>query len=115
MKFMASKLRFADWLKCFYKSKKFKKYATIGKDLAISPRTNCTAEKPGLIEIGDCCDIVGRLESQGNGRIKIGDRPGLGIELNEEECLKHPYVEHNLRHYTGALTDIRPAKTEFYF
>ena len=50
-----------------------------------------------------------------NGRIKIGDAPGLGIELNEEECLKHPYVEHNLRHYTGALTDIRPPKTEFYF
>ena len=50
-----------------------------------------------------------------NGRIKIGDRPGLGIEINEEESLKHPYVEHNLRHYTGALTDIRPAKTKYYF
>lgn len=50
-----------------------------------------------------------------NGRIKIGDKPGLGIELNEEECLKHPYAEHNLRHYTGALTDIRPPRTEFYF
>lgn len=50
-----------------------------------------------------------------NGRIKVGDKPGLGIELNEEECLKHPYAEHNLRHYTGALTDIRPPKTEFYF
>ena len=50
-----------------------------------------------------------------NGRIKISDKAGLGIELNEEECLNHPYVEHNLRHYTGALTDIRPAKTEFYF
>ena len=50
-----------------------------------------------------------------DGRIKIGDKPGLGIELNEEECLKHPYAEHNLRHYTGALTDIRPPKTEFYF
>ena len=50
-----------------------------------------------------------------NGRIKIGDRPGLGIELNEDECLKHPYLEHNLRHYTGALTDIRPPKTSFYF
>lgn len=50
-----------------------------------------------------------------NGRIKIGDKPGFGIELNEEECLKHPYAEHNLRHYTGALTDIRPPKTEFYF
>lgn len=50
-----------------------------------------------------------------DGRIKIGNKPGLGIELNEDECLKHPYVEHNLRHYTGALTDIRPPKTEFYF
>ena len=47
--------------------------------------------------------------------INTGDKPGLGIELNEEACLEHPYVEHNLRHYTGALTDIRPAKTEFYF
>lgn len=50
-----------------------------------------------------------------DGFIKIGNKAGLGIELNEKECLKHPYVEHNLRHYTGALTDIRPPKTEFYF
>ena len=50
-----------------------------------------------------------------DGRIKIGNKAGLGIELNEEECLKHPYKELNLRHYTGALTDIRPPKTEFYF
>ncbi len=50
-----------------------------------------------------------------DGRIKIGDKPGLGIELNEEECEKHPYKEHNLRHYTGALTDIRPPETKFYF
>ena len=38
-----------------------------------------------------------------------------GIDINEEECLKHPYKPHTLRHYTGALTDIRPANTEFYF
>ncbi len=50
-----------------------------------------------------------------NGRIHIGDRPGLGIEIDEEECLKHPYAEHTLRHYTGALTDIRPPRTAFYF
>ncbi len=50
-----------------------------------------------------------------NGCIIIGDRPGLGIELNEAECLRHPYVEHNLRHYTGALTDIRPPENAFYF
>lgn len=50
-----------------------------------------------------------------NGYIKIPDKPGLGIEINEEECAKYPYRAHTLRHYTGALTDIRPAKTEFYF
>ena len=50
-----------------------------------------------------------------DGCITIGDKPGLGIELNEEACLQHPYQPHTLRHYTGALTDIRPAKTAFYF
>ena len=50
-----------------------------------------------------------------DGFMFIPDKPGLGIEINEEECLKHPYQPHTLRHYTGALTDIRPAKTEFYF
>ncbi len=50
-----------------------------------------------------------------DGRIKISDKPGLGIDLNEEACLAHPYVEHTLRHYTGALTDIRPPETAFYF
>lgn len=50
-----------------------------------------------------------------DGYIAIPDRPGLGIEINEEECLKHPYQVHTLRHYNGALTDIRPAKTAFYF
>ncbi len=50
-----------------------------------------------------------------DGYIKIPDKPGLGIEINEEECLKHPYKPHTLRHYDGTLTDIRPAKTEFYF
>lgn len=50
-----------------------------------------------------------------DGYITIPDKPGLGIEINEEECLKHPYKPHTLRHYDGTLTDIRPAKTEFYF
>ena len=50
-----------------------------------------------------------------DGYIKIPDKPGLGIEIDESECEKHPYQVHTLRHYTGALTDFRPAKTEFYF
>lgn len=50
-----------------------------------------------------------------DGCITISDKPGLGLDINEGECLRHPYQPHTLRHYTGALTDIRPAKTEFYF
>ncbi len=60
-------------------------------------------------------DITNESLTYRDGRLCIPDRPGLGIELNEEECLRHPYVEHTLRHYTGALTDIRPPKSAFYF
>ena len=47
--------------------------------------------------------------------LDLPDRPGLGITLDEEACARYPYRPHTLRHYTGALTDIRPAETEFYF
>ena len=60
-------------------------------------------------------DVTNESLAYKDGYITIPDKPGLGIEINEEECLKHPYQVHTLRHYTGALTDIRPAKTEFYF
>ena len=50
-----------------------------------------------------------------DGYMYIPDAPGLGIEIDEEACLAHPYKVHTLRHYTGALTDIRPPKSEFYF
>ncbi|HAB00255.1 MAG TPA: galactonate dehydratase [Ruminococcaceae bacterium] len=50
-----------------------------------------------------------------DGWMQIPDRPGLGIEINEAACAVHPYQPHTLRHYTGALTDIRPSKTAFYF
>lgn len=60
-------------------------------------------------------DVTNESLEYKDGFIKIPDKPGLGIEINEEECEKHPYKPHTLRHYTGALTDIRPEKTEFYF
>ena len=60
-------------------------------------------------------DVTDEKLEYADGYITIPDKPGLGIEINEEACLAHPYQVHTLRHYTGALTDIRPAKTEFYF
>lgn len=50
-----------------------------------------------------------------DGYITIPDKPGLGIEIDEEQCIAHPYTSHTLRHYTGALTDIRPPESQFYF
>jgi galactonate dehydratase len=47
-----------------------------------------------------------------NGMMRIPDAPGLGIDINEEELLKHPYQPHNLRHFNGDLTMIRPEGAE---
>jgi galactonate dehydratase len=60
-------------------------------------------------------DVTDERLSYADGCLAIPEKPGLGIEINEEACAAHPYQPHTLRHYTGALTDIRPAKTEFYF
>ena len=60
-------------------------------------------------------DVTNESLEYKNGYIAIPDKPGLGIEINEEACLKHTYKTHTLRHYTGALTDIRPPKSECYF
>lgn len=51
------------------------------------------------------------------GSIRIPQKPGLGIDINEAACLKHPYQPVQLRHYNGSLTDIRPAGAEtiYYF
>jgi len=60
-------------------------------------------------------DVTNESLHYEDGFMYIPDGPGLGIEINEEACLQHPYRVHTLRHYTGALTDIRPPKSEFYF
>lgn len=50
-----------------------------------------------------------------DGYILIPEKPGLGIEVNEEEARKRPYTPRNLRHYTGTLTDIRPKDDTVYY
>ena len=50
-----------------------------------------------------------------DGYMRIPDKPGLGIELNEAEAARHPYMPHDLRHYTGALTSIRPPDAAPYW
>ncbi|GBF73297.1 galactonate dehydratase [Paenibacillus sp. 598K] len=50
-----------------------------------------------------------------DGYMAISDAPGLGIELREEQIGDYPYAPRDLRHYSGALTDIRPPESEPYF
>ncbi len=56
-----------------YNYKKFTKLAQFGENLDINSHSDCVADKPGLIKIGDNCRIFGRLLSQDDGEILIGD------------------------------------------
>lgn len=50
-----------------------------------------------------------------SGSMLVPTCPGLGVDIRPEQCARHPYEPHALRHYTGALTDIRPPEaTPFY-
>ncbi len=42
------------------------------------------------------------------GNILIPEGIGLGLELNEENCMKYPFQPVDLRHYKGTLTNVRP-------
>lgn len=50
-----------------------------------------------------------------DGCLTIPSLPGLGVDINLEALARHPYVPHDLRHYNGTLTDIRPADATFTF
>jgi galactonate dehydratase len=60
------------------------------------------------------CDVPWRSEVCNesleliDGQIKISDRPGLGVEINEAAVAEHPFEPTRLRHFRGDLTDIRP-------
>ena len=56
-----------------YKRRQFIYYAKIGEALELEGTSNCKAEKPGRIWIGNNCRICGTLEVQGDGEIRIGD------------------------------------------
>jgi galactonate dehydratase len=53
-------------------------------------------------------EIVRESLSFTNGAITIPAVPGLGLELDEAACLRHPYQRHPNRHFDGNLTAIKP-------
>ncbi|WP_321473891.1 galactonate dehydratase [uncultured Paludibaculum sp.] len=60
-------------------------------------------------------DVVHETLEMVDGCLLIPDTPGLGVELDEAAAAAHPYEARDLRHYTGALTRIRPANARPWF
>ncbi len=60
-------------------------------------------------------EIVDESLSFKDGYLEIPDKPGLGIEIKEENLADYPYQPVNLRHYSGHLTNIRPHDEAPYF
>ncbi|MCC5930153.1 MAG: galactonate dehydratase [Cyclobacteriaceae bacterium] len=50
-----------------------------------------------------------------NGMMHINNAPGLGIDINLDAILGHPYLPADLRHYNGNLTQIRDENSKSYF
>lgn len=50
-----------------------------------------------------------------DGCLTIPETPGLGVDINIEALAKYPFQAHELRHYKGTLTDIRPTNAEYIF
>ena len=46
-------------------------------------------------------EVVNGLPRQSDGHVQLSDAPGLGIELNEDELAKYPYVELGARSQSG--------------
>ena len=93
----------------------FKKYAAVGEGLEIVASSNCVAERPGLIEIGNHCRVFGKLESQGEGKIQIGDYSciyhGTIIgSVNSIRIGKYALISNNIHIYDNNNHPVSPKK-----
>lgn len=60
-------------------------------------------------------DVVPEDLQMIDGELVIPERIGLGVELNVEAAAEHAYEARDLRHYNGALTNIRPTNAVPWF
>mgnify|MGYP003307892415 CR=1 FL=1 len=60
-------------------------------------------------------DVIDEDVRFSEGLMYPSDRPGLGIELNEEAAAAYPKADHWLRHYVGTLTNVRPPDSVAYY
>ena len=94
-----------------YKYSLFRRYAEFGEDLDLCAGSNCSAEQPGKIAIGDHCRIFGRLQTQGSGEIRIGNHTciyqdtviGSAESIRIRDCViisNHVHIYDNNNHPT---------------
>jgi galactonate dehydratase len=113
----------------------FRKMAAIAEanHIPICPH-NATGpiNNAATIQVSACCPNIYLLETMAydtpirnkiskeqlildNGNMLIPESPGLGIDIDEKEIVKYPYGRHQIRHYDGKLTDIRPLDETVYY
>lgn len=56
-------------------------------------------------------DVTTENAEMVGGSFVVPRTPGLGLDLCPEAFIDHPYRPHDLRHYNGDLTSIRPANS----
>ena len=83
-------------IKKHYKMNRFREYAQVGKDLDLCVRANCSAEKKGLIRIGDHCRVYGKLQSMGDGELIMGDYCAI-----MEDCIIGSVQSIRMGNYVG--------------
>ena len=104
-----------NWIKKCYKMSRFRKYARFGKNLDICARSDCSAKQPGSITIGDHCRIFGRLQTQGEGQIRIGNHTCIYLDtiigsvdhIDIGDCViisNHVHIYDNNNHPTDPET-----------
>lgn len=60
-------------------------------------------------------DVVKEDVTLQDGHMLIHDRPGLGIDIDEEACAQHPYKPYTQNLFDGRVTQVRIASAVPYF
>lgn len=112
-------------IKASIKLKRFKKRAKCGVNLTVSPDADLSVENGSHIEIGNNCDILGRLIAKCNSTIKVGDFTTIrgnsvigaacGISIGSHVIISNNvHVYDNNNHSTPSHLRIQMCESGFY-
>jgi galactonate dehydratase len=76
---------------------------------------NCPWLETMVTDVPWRSEIVRETVVIASGAMLVPDGPGLGVDIDEKACAAHPPGTYGLRHYGGALTDIRPMEARPFY